>query len=150
MKYRDPETGEFKELYVKAADTLPVGTEVDYEGEEVPAGWEEIPPIVESGENENGTWIKWADGTMICTKTIVGTVAQSEWVSPIYFGDVQCGNWAQTFAKLDGVSTDTDSSQSWFTHYFSNTSSAGTVRLISLSNLDKGYTIRLTAIGKWK
>ena len=42
MKYRDPETGEFKELYVKAADTLPVGTEVDYDGDEVPAGWEEV------------------------------------------------------------------------------------------------------------
>lgn len=42
MKFRDPETGEFKELYVKAADTLPVGTEVDYEGEEVPAGWEVV------------------------------------------------------------------------------------------------------------
>lgn len=42
MKFRDPETGEFKELYTKAADTLPVGTEVDYDGDEVPAGWEEM------------------------------------------------------------------------------------------------------------
>ena len=41
MKYRDPETGEFKELYAKAVDTLPVGTVVDYEGNEIPAGWEE-------------------------------------------------------------------------------------------------------------
>lgn len=40
MKYRDPETGEFKELYTKAADTLPVGTVVDFDGEEIPAGWE--------------------------------------------------------------------------------------------------------------
>lgn len=42
MKFRDPETGEFKELYTKAADTLPVGTEVDFDGTEVPTGWEEI------------------------------------------------------------------------------------------------------------
>lgn len=42
MKFRDPETGEFKELYTKAADTLPVGTVVDYDGDEVPAGWEEV------------------------------------------------------------------------------------------------------------
>lgn len=42
MKYRDPETGEFKELYTKAADTLPVGTVVDYDGDEVPAGWEKV------------------------------------------------------------------------------------------------------------
>ena len=45
MKYRDPETGEFKELYAKTADTLPVGTVVDYEGTEVPAGWEEVEKL---------------------------------------------------------------------------------------------------------
>ena len=42
MKYRDPETGEFKELNVKVSDTLPVGTEVDYDGDEAPAGWKEV------------------------------------------------------------------------------------------------------------
>lgn len=42
MKYKDPVTGEWKELYTKTADTLPVGSIVDFEGEEVPAGWEEI------------------------------------------------------------------------------------------------------------
>lgn len=42
MKYRDPQTGEFKEITVKVADTLPVGTEVDYDGTTVPNGWEEI------------------------------------------------------------------------------------------------------------
>lgn len=52
MKYRDPETGEFKELYVKAVDTLPVGTEVDYEGEDVPAGWEEVESINDMKSNE--------------------------------------------------------------------------------------------------
>ena len=40
MKFRDPETREFKELYTKAADTLPVGTVVDFDGTEMPAGWE--------------------------------------------------------------------------------------------------------------
>lgn len=29
-----------------------------------------ITEIVESGENENGRWIKWADGTLICNGTI--------------------------------------------------------------------------------
>lgn len=41
MKYRD-EDGNFQEVYFKATDTLPIGTEVDYDGEEVPFGWEEI------------------------------------------------------------------------------------------------------------
>ena len=42
MKYKDPSTGQLKELSLKAADTLPIGTIVDYDGEEVPEGWEEV------------------------------------------------------------------------------------------------------------
>ena len=33
----------YKDIYVKAFDTLPVGTEVDYDGNTVPDGWEEVP-----------------------------------------------------------------------------------------------------------
>lgn len=42
MKYKDPVTGQLKELSLKAADTLPIGTIVDYDGEEVPEGWEQV------------------------------------------------------------------------------------------------------------
>lgn len=42
MKYRDPNTGQLKELSLKAADTLPIGTIVDYDGDKVPEGWEEV------------------------------------------------------------------------------------------------------------
>ena len=42
MKYKDPVTGELKDIYVKASDTLPVGSVVDYDGEDIPAGWEQI------------------------------------------------------------------------------------------------------------
>ena len=40
MKYND--NGEWKDIIVKATDTLPVGTEVDYNGTDVPDGWEEV------------------------------------------------------------------------------------------------------------
>ena len=40
MKYND--NGTYKDIYVKAFDTLPVGTEVDYDGNTVPDGWEEV------------------------------------------------------------------------------------------------------------
>lgn len=45
MKYND--NGTYKDIYVKAFDTLPVGTEVDYDGSVVPDGWTEVE--VESG-----------------------------------------------------------------------------------------------------
>lgn len=40
MKYRDPVTGEFKDITIKVADTLPVGTIVEYDGTTIPNGWE--------------------------------------------------------------------------------------------------------------
>ena len=39
MKYRDPQTGQFKDLKVKTSDTLPIGTQVAYGGTTVPTGW---------------------------------------------------------------------------------------------------------------
>ena len=40
MKYND--NGTYKDIYVKTFDTLPVGTIVDYDGETVPSGYEEV------------------------------------------------------------------------------------------------------------
>lgn len=40
MKYND--NGEYKDIYIKTFDTLPVGTEVDYDGSVVPEGWSEV------------------------------------------------------------------------------------------------------------
>ena len=46
MKYND--NGEYKDIYVKAFDTLPIGTEVDYDGNSVPDGWTEITNLYEN------------------------------------------------------------------------------------------------------
>ena len=45
MKYRDPVTGEFKDVTVKVSDTLPIGAEVDYDGTTIPNGWEQIEDV---------------------------------------------------------------------------------------------------------
>ena len=44
MKYKNPNTGNFDTLYVKALDSMPVGTEVDFDGQasDIPVGWEEV------------------------------------------------------------------------------------------------------------
>lgn len=40
MKYND--NGEVKNIIIKSGDTLPIGTEVEYDGETIPAGWQEV------------------------------------------------------------------------------------------------------------
>ena len=42
MKFKDPITGEYKTLHLKTSDTLPVGTIVSFEGDEIPEGYEEV------------------------------------------------------------------------------------------------------------
>lgn len=39
LKYRDPETGQFKDINVKASDTLPIGAIVSYASATAPTGW---------------------------------------------------------------------------------------------------------------
>lgn len=39
LKYRDPNTGSFKEINVKTSDTLPIGAVVSYTGLNAPTGW---------------------------------------------------------------------------------------------------------------
>ena len=39
LKYRDPSTGSFKELTIKASDTLPIGSMVPYGNINPPTGW---------------------------------------------------------------------------------------------------------------
>ena len=40
LKYRDPKTGQFKEISVKISDTLPIGAVISYTGLNAPTGWE--------------------------------------------------------------------------------------------------------------
>ena len=68
MKYKDPSTGQLKELSLKAADTLPIGTIVDYDGETVPEGWEEYGTDDYSTE-ETFTGKHWIDGKPIYRRT---------------------------------------------------------------------------------
>lgn len=60
MKYSD--NGTFKDIYVKASDTLPVGAEVEFDGENIPGGYEVSTnpnlfdgTTIVSGKGLNGT-----------------------------------------------------------------------------------------------
>ena len=59
MKYK--ENGEWKEVVVKSNDTLPVGTEVDFDGDSVPSGWTAIERL----------YVKTKDSVSIANDTAV-------------------------------------------------------------------------------
>lgn len=68
--YRDPVSGNLIAKTVKVEDTLPVGTEVDYDGSTIPEGWVEVDDPNEYSTTETVVG-KWIDGRDIYKKTVV-------------------------------------------------------------------------------
>lgn len=109
--------------------------------------------IVESGSNENGSWVKFADGTMICRHTITtneqNTTAHyqnSTWNYPIAFIEIPTviatpNNWS-TNAVMIKVNPRATLCSVLQQHL----NTTGT-----LAFLDRvGDEVNLVAIGKWK
>ena len=162
MKYKD-ENGNWIDIHVKAIDSLPIGTILDYDGTEVPEGFEkynaEKSLSSEIVENENGTAIKYSDGTMICTRTIeVNNVSVSQaWGSLFYYQDYTEYRFAQEFKDIP----------TGFYMHFTPTGAAGCwlgaygEQIITKSGFSKFSLFRptsntvtgklfVTAIGKWR
>ena len=117
-----------------------------------------INSVVESGSNSNGSWIKYADGTMICTRSIEKQIPCTKtWGSLFYGLDSDVYNFAQefitppllylfAFQRLD--------SSFWLSNYY-NTIITTTgfynyaiMRPTSADNV--AYTLNVLAIGRWK
>ena len=104
-----------------------------------------------SGTNDYGSWIKFEDGTMICTKTIAGTPSSVNlWANNIYYSDISAGNWANPFTALINVQVSDSSSQYWCNICNVNETSSGTVRILRPDNNALAYEVRILAIGRWK
>lgn len=106
------------------------------------------PYIVESGSNANGSYIKWSNGTMICTGTISINENTSE--SPTYFAkafkntgyNVVATNIYTNSKKI--ILTVTNSTASYFTTY---------PMLIASNNIvvpTMAIKAHYIAIGPWK
>ena len=119
MKFRDPETGEFKELYTKAADTLPVGAEVDFDGDEVPAGWEPVSGVdvlFEGDITETGVYTingRYGDYRLLILEGSTGTISAaarvvvpgykiiSDWNNYVQFG-IEDYNAGEYYTRYSG------------------------------------------------
>ena len=76
MKVRNS-NGELKELVIKANDSIPAGTIVDFEGDVVPEGYEKVEDkgeVYSTEEQRIGTWI---DGKPLYRKIIETTMPET-------------------------------------------------------------------------
>ena len=118
-----------------------------------------INGIVESGSNTNGSWTKWADGTMIINKTVLGTAnITNAWGSLYISNDINLGDFPVAFIEKPTVvvSPQTQTGTQYMltgqgTSGYGTETNAGNVALVrpnSRTGVD--YRLEVMAKGKWK
>lgn len=112
--------------------------------------------IYDSGTNTNGSWLKYANGIMICIKKIKFTnvIIDKAWGSVYEIANVfNFGNYAQEFIEIPSVSIDLADGSTCFCESFSGRTkkSIGSTWLWKPAvEADGTMTFDIIAIGKWK
>ena len=118
-----------------------------------------INGIVESGSNANGSWTKWADGTMIINKTVSGTAdITNAWGSLYISADINLGNFPVAFIEMPTivVSPQTQTGTQYMLigqggNGYGTETNAGNVALVRPnSRTGVAYRLEVIAKGKWK
>lgn len=119
-----------------------------------------INGVVESGSNDNGKWIKYANGTMIETNTkYVDSLTSSRQIGQVYLSDAislpsfpipfievptmvaywQQADWAN--CRVIGITN---------LNYTTETEPGNIILYCATSNTQSGGFVNYTAIGRWK
>lgn len=108
---------------------------------------------IESGSNENGNWVKYSDGTMICNGFKEGTTTLYD-----YWGQFERTSdititYPQTFISTPTINLNNEGVNGGpiSAVIISNNTSSGVAQLLKADgSTDGGYKIHWQAIGRWK
>ena len=143
---------QLKDLPVPDGDTLPVNGYIPFDGTTIPDGYEELFDM--SGSNENGNWIKFPDGTMICwgIKSYGSLSFSSSWGSVYETARFELGNFSQSFAEVPVVTLQCYSGASCWPESINPTvNSLGQTWLMRPSSgTYDNIKLFYIAIGRWK
>ena len=114
-------------------------------------------PIIDSGTNENGGYIKYYDGTMICTKTVSGTVEITEQYYGYFYHTADdklfnLGDFAMPFVKTPISSIRFRGGNTQWIGSTQNQSAThiGDLHIISVTSKTAGAYYDVIAFGRWK
>ena len=112
--------------------------------------------IIERGSNANGEYVRWADGTQVCTKRVIFTGEEFSawgtiWTTPIR----TLGSWAAVFAELSAWFVEVtagNSSSMWYVPQavatINNCGTGSACRGSTQTQCDITYAC--FAVGRWK
>lgn len=115
-----------------------------------------INSVVESGSNANGDYIKYSDGTMICTKKVTGQAKiTSTWGNLYDTGDnpLDLGDWAIPFIDVPIVSISFyGANGQWVEGFQTSTTKEkiGKISIASATSKTANAYYNIIGIGKWK
>ena len=138
--------------------SIKLKNDIYWDIDSIRANGEPIGYIVESGSNDYGKWIKYSDGTMICTRSIEKQIpCNKTWGSLFYGFDSDTYNFAQEFITpplLYLFAYQRLNSSFWLSNYY-NTIVTTTgwhnyaiMRPTSADNV--AFTLNILAVGDWK
>ena len=113
----------------------------------------EISKIIESGDNENGSFIKYSNGIMICLQSIEGIVnISTAWGSLYQSGILKTPNFPEQFIDAPYVLLTNHNGESVIAPNGLSTNSKpeDVVLLRGTTSPDMRYKIDILSIGKWK
>ena len=121
-----------------------------------------INSVVENGSNNNGSWIKFADGTMICRFTqIINVTVNTAWGS-LYGGKFSVHDYPQEFIDIPEASiTLVANNDGNYGGWIGNNGGTDDIRptkknigefvMLRPTTTSNGiYKVQVIAIGKWK
>ena len=138
-------------------DLLDVGWDAHFRGDAQVDGdiYQNNTKLIDIGSNSNGTYIKFSDGTMICTKQFAFTSTFTGQEGTMYYGTRQSlGNYAASFASLPALCATISDGASAFVDTIKTPGIAaiGTINLYRNERVTTAITmtINIIAIGRWK
>ncbi|MCT2539649.1 DUF2793 domain-containing protein [Sedimentimonas flavescens] len=103
--------------------------------------------VVERGSNTNGEYVRWADGTQICTRTVTG-MAVSTAAGAIWTSGSQSASFAMPFAATPvGSGSVTSSANAWVNARATSATQWG-FSAFATGSLT-GQSVALMATGRW-
>lgn len=107
----------------------------------------------ESGSNDNGRWIKFTDGTMICYKSIPfrNLAVNTAWGVLYESALLDLGDFPQTFYSAPYVSGSVVNGNAWLEAVpRTSPSNIGQTRVVRPTTATIDFDIHIIAIGRWK
>ena len=133
------------------------GTFITIQELEVPTFFGNDSAIIESGSNSNGDYIKYSDGTMICYKTVTGTVDITEQYYDYFYHNADdkyfnLGDYAKPFISRPICSITFRGGNSQWIGSIQNQSAShvGDLHIISVTSKTAGAYYDVIAFGRWK